>query len=67
MLMYDEVIRRIDARQEFPAQTVIDAVGIVRNFIEDYNEKIEEEHLFPPFRKLPQGRSAQIVCAKAGG
>jgi hemerythrin-like domain-containing protein len=51
MLMYEEVIRRIDARQDFPAQTVIDAAGIVRKFIEDYHEKIEEEHLFPLFRK----------------
>ena len=51
LLMYDEVIRRIEAGQDFPAQTVIDAAGIVRKFIEDYHEKIEEEHLFPLFRK----------------
>jgi hemerythrin-like domain-containing protein len=51
MLMYDEVIRRIDARQDFPTQTVIDSAGIVRKFIEDYHEKLEEEHIFPLFRK----------------
>jgi hemerythrin-like domain-containing protein len=50
LLMYDEVIRRIDARQDFPPQTVIDSAGIIRNFIEDYHEKFEEEHIFPVFR-----------------
>lgn len=30
---------------------MIDAAGIVRKFIEDYHETIEEEHLFPLFRK----------------
>ena len=51
LLMYDEVIRRIDAKQDFPLQTVIDSTEIVRKFIHDYHEKLEEEHLFPLFRK----------------
>jgi hemerythrin-like domain-containing protein len=50
LLIYDEVVRRIDAKQDFPSQTVIDSAQIVRNFIEDYHEKLEEEHLFPLFR-----------------
>lgn len=50
LLMYDEVIRRIDARQDFPAQTVINSARIVRDFIEDYHQKVEEEHIFPLFR-----------------
>jgi hemerythrin-like domain-containing protein len=50
LLMYGEVIRRIEARQDFPPQTVIDSAGIIRNFIEDYHEKFEEEHIFPLFR-----------------
>ena len=51
LLMYDEVIRRIDAKQDFPRQTVIDSAEIIRKFIEDYHEKLEEEHIFPLFRK----------------
>ena len=50
LLMYDEVIRRIDAKQDFPLQTAIDSTEIVRKFIHDYHEKLEEEHLFPLFR-----------------
>jgi hemerythrin-like domain-containing protein len=51
LLIYDEVIRRIDAQKDFPPQTVIDSANIIRKFIEDYHEKLEEEHLFPRFRK----------------
>jgi hemerythrin-like domain-containing protein len=51
LVIYDEVIRRIDVKEDFPTQTVIDSVLIIRNFIEDYHEKLEEEHLFPLFRK----------------
>lgn len=51
LLMYAEVIRRINARQAFPLQTAIDSAQIVRKFIHDYHEKLEEEHLFPLFRK----------------
>ena len=51
LVIYDEVIRRIDAKQDFPPQTVIDSAEIIRKFIEDYHEKLEEEHLFPLFRQ----------------
>jgi hemerythrin-like domain-containing protein len=51
LLMYGEVVRRIDAKEDFPTQTVIDSAEIVRNFIEDYHQKLEEEHIFPLFRK----------------
>ncbi len=51
LLIYDEVIRRIDAQQEFPAQTITDSANIIRKFIEEYHEKLEEDHLFPRFRK----------------
>jgi hemerythrin-like domain-containing protein len=51
LVIYDEVIRRIDAKQDFPPQTVIDSAEIIRKFIEDYHQKLEEEHIFPLFRK----------------
>jgi hemerythrin-like domain-containing protein len=50
LVMYDEVIRRIDSKQEFPLQTAMDATKIVRNFVQDYHEKLEEDHIFPLFR-----------------
>ena len=51
LLIYDEVARRIDAKEDFPPQTVIDSAEIIRKFIEDYHQKLEEEHIFPLFRK----------------
>jgi hemerythrin-like domain-containing protein len=49
--MYDEIIRRIHAGQDFPLQTAIDASRIVRTYIEDYHQKLEEDHIFPLFRR----------------
>jgi hemerythrin-like domain-containing protein len=51
LLAYDEIIRRIRAKQDFPPQTVTEGATIIRKFIEDYHEKLEEDHLFPRFRK----------------
>jgi len=51
LLAYDEIIRRVHARHDFSPQSVIDAATIIRRFVEDYHEKLEEDHLFPRFRK----------------
>lgn len=51
LLVYHEGIRRIDAKQDLPPDAVRDAAAIIRTFIEDYHEKLEEEHLFPRFEK----------------
>lgn len=50
LLAYDEIIRRIRAGQDLPPQAVTDGATIIRKFIEDYHEKLEEDHLFPRFR-----------------
>lgn len=50
LLAYDEIIRRIHAKQEVPPSTVTVGATIIRKFIEEYHEKLEEEHLFPRFR-----------------
>jgi hemerythrin-like domain-containing protein len=59
LLAYDEVIRRIHSGKDFPPQTVIDGAMIVCNFVEDYHEKLEENHLFPRFRKA--GKLTDLV------
>jgi hemerythrin-like domain-containing protein len=51
LLIYDEVIWRIDAKQDVPPQTVTDSAQIIRKSIEDYHQKLEEEQIFPLFRK----------------
>jgi hemerythrin-like domain-containing protein len=51
LLIYDETVRRIDAKQDVPPNAVRGAASIIRAFIEDYHEKLEEDYLFPRFEK----------------
>ena len=51
LLVYGEVIRRVDGGNPVEAEPVAKAATIVRAFIEDYHEKDEEEFVFPRFRK----------------
>lgn len=51
LLIYGEVLRRIDAKQDFPPEALADAARIIRSFVEDYHEKLEEDFLFPRFEK----------------
>jgi hemerythrin-like domain-containing protein len=54
LLVYEEAIRRIDAKQDLPPDAVREGATIIRTFIEDYHEKLEEEYLFPRFEKAGQ-------------
>lgn len=51
LLVYREALRRIGAREDLPPEPLADSARIVRDFVEDYHEKLEEEYLFPRFRK----------------
>jgi hemerythrin-like domain-containing protein len=51
LLIYGEVLRRIDAKQDFPPEALADAARMIRSFVEDYHEKLEEDFLFPRFEK----------------
>ena len=54
LLIYGEGLRRMDAKQDPPFVALADAAAIVRSFVEDYHEKLEEDHLFPRFKKANQ-------------
>ena len=51
LLIYDEVGRRIARQKDFPPEAIINSAKIIRSFIEQYHEKLEEDYLFPRFRK----------------
>lgn len=51
LLAYVEIVRRLDAKQDFSPDVLADAAGIIQRFIEDYHEKLEEDFLFPRFAK----------------
>jgi hemerythrin-like domain-containing protein len=51
LLVYGEALRRMDANQDLPPEPIQESAKIIRNFVEDYHEKLEEDYLFPRFKK----------------
>ncbi len=54
LLVYGEALRRLDAKQDLPPEALAEAAGIIRSFVEDYYEKLEEDFLFPRFERANQ-------------
>jgi len=59
LLIYEEHRRRLEAKQDFDPAVLADAAGVVRHFVEEYHEKLEEDYLFPRFRKA--GKLVDLV------
>jgi hemerythrin-like domain-containing protein len=60
LLIYDEILwRRLAHDEDFPPEVLAESAGIVRGFVEDYHEKLEEDYIFPRFRKA--GKSVELV------
>ena len=51
LLVYGEALRRMDANEELPPKPLQESAKIIRSFVEDYHEKLEEDYLFPRFKK----------------
>ncbi len=60
MLVYEACGRRIAAKSGFDPAVLNQAAGIIKNFIENYHEKLEEDHLFPRFEKA--GKLTDLVA-----
>jgi hemerythrin-like domain-containing protein len=41
----------MDADEELPPEPLQESAKIIRSFVEDYHEKLEEDYLFPRFKK----------------
>lgn len=59
LLIYGESIHRLRANQDLPPKALADSAAIVRSFVEDYHEKLEEDYLFPRFKKA--GKLVDLV------
>lgn len=61
LVIYREVMRRMDANRDrdVPPDVVTGTAQLIRTFIEDYHEKLEEDYLFPRFRKA--GKLVDLV------
>jgi hemerythrin-like domain-containing protein len=51
LLVYDTCRTNLINGEQFPLQALNDSAQIIRSFIEDYHEKLEEDFLFPRFEK----------------
>ncbi len=51
LLIYEEGLRRLHARQEVDPEVFHHPAELVRKFVEDYHEKLEENFIFPEFQK----------------
>src|SRR5689334_6674430 len=51
LLIYEESGRRLDSGQGLPIEVVAGSADLIRRFIEQYHEKLEEDFLFPRFEK----------------
>jgi hemerythrin-like domain-containing protein len=47
LLIYREGIRRLQAGEQLPTDAFNAGAAIIRSFIEDYHEQLEEQHVFP--------------------
>jgi hemerythrin-like domain-containing protein len=59
LLIYEEIMARLSSGREFPLEVLADAAGLIRRFVEDYHEKLEENYLFPRFKKA--GKLVDLV------
>jgi len=47
LLIYEESARRLEGTAAAPLEALLESAGIVRRFVEDYHERLEEQFLFP--------------------
>jgi len=59
LLIYEEILRKLKTNKPSFPEVLSSSAGIIRRFIEDYHEKLEEEHLFPRFEKA--GKLVDLV------
>jgi hemerythrin-like domain-containing protein len=59
LLIYDHHLHLLANKQTFDGSVLASAADVIRHFVEDYHEKLEEDFLFPRFRKA--GKLVNLV------
>ena len=59
LLIYDDISRRLEKDIKYPPEVLASAAVLIRRFVEDYHEKLEEDHVFPRFVKV--GKLVDLV------
>ena len=60
LLIYEESARRLGGKDDLDPKVLTDAASIIKSFIENYHEKLEEDYLFPRFEKA--GKLTNLVA-----
>jgi len=60
LLIYERVLAAGTRPADWPMSQLAEAVRLIRTFIEDYHEKLEENHIFPRFQKA--GRLTDLTA-----
>jgi hemerythrin-like domain-containing protein len=60
LLVYEEGLRRLDGKQQVTPELFRQCATLLRKFIEDYHEKLEETFIFPVFER--HGRLVPLVA-----
>jgi len=59
LLVYEEGIRRVQAKEEVSPQVFHHTADLIRRFVEEYHERNEEKYIFPVFQKA--GKMTDLV------
>ena len=59
LLIYDEGVRRLQAKEDIAPQVFQQTANLVKRFVEEYHEKNEEKYIFPVFQKA--GKMTDLV------
>lgn len=60
MLAYDEILRRLAGRQAVPLDALATSSELIRAYIQEGHEKLEESFVFPRFEKA--GKLPELVA-----
>lgn len=60
LLIYERAMAAGTRPSDWPMTQLADAVRLIRTFIEDYHEKLEENYIFPRFQKV--GRLTDLTA-----
>lgn len=59
LLILDEIVRRLEKQEPLPPETIVKTVEIIRSFIQEHHEMLEDKYLFPRFPK--GGKFADLI------
>lgn len=69
LIIYEEAIRRLAAGNDVPPESIHKAAKIVRDYVENYHEKLEQDYLFPRFTNANRmtGQVQELLKQHLGG